>query len=175
MLRDTRTSSSLLSIAPALAIEPADYANRRDAADLLALLDTYARDPMGGGAPLSREARERIVPGLGASPGAFSLLARLDGAAVGLANCFTGYSTFAAAPVINIHDLAVAPGHRGRGIGRALLLAVEDEARLRGAVKVTLEVLSGNERAKALYVALGYGDYQLDPAAGHALFWQKKL
>ena len=29
--------------------------------------------------------------------------------------------------------------------------------------------------AKALDVALGYGDYQLDPAAGHALFWQKKL
>ena len=163
------------TLAPALAIEPADYANPRDAADLLKLLDTYARDPMGGGSPLSAEARERIVPGLAATPGAFSLLARLDGAAVGLANCFTAYSTFAAAPLVNIHDVAVAPGHRGRGIGRALLLAVEDEARRRGAVKVTLEVLSGNESAKALYVALGYGDYQLDPAAGHALFWQKKL
>jgi GNAT superfamily N-acetyltransferase len=163
------------TLAPALAIEPADYANPRDAADLLALLDAYASDPMGGGAPLAPEARKRIVPGLAATPGAFSLLARLDGEAVGLANCFTGYSTFAAAPLVNLHDVAVHPGHRGRGIGRALLRAVEDEARRRGAVKVTLEVLSGNERAKALYVALGYGDYQLDPAAGHALFWQKKL
>ncbi len=161
--------------APVLAIEPVDYGNPRDAADLIALLDEYARDPMGGGAPLSAEARGQIVPGLAGTPGAFSLIARLDGEAVGLANCFTAYSTFAAAPLINIHDIAVAPTHRGRGIGKALLLAVEAEARARGACKVTLEVLSGNERAKALYVALGYGDYQLDPAAGHALFWQKKL
>ena len=163
------------TLAPSLVIEPADYADPRDAADLLALLDGYARDPMGGGAPLSAEARERIVPGLARTPGAFSLIARLDGEAAGLANCFTGYSTFAAAPVVNIHDLAVAPGHRGHGIGKALLGAVEAEARRRGACKVTLEVLSGNARAKGLYLALGYGDYQLDPEAGHALFWQKKL
>ena len=161
--------------APALAIELADYANPRDAADLIALLDEYARDPMGGGAPLSDEARERIVPGLAGTPGAFSLIARLGGEAAGIANYFTAFSTFAAAPLVNVHDIAVAPAHRGRGIGKALLLAVEAEARARGACKVTLEVLSGNERAKALYVALGYGDYQLDPAAGHALFWQKKL
>jgi GNAT superfamily N-acetyltransferase len=202
MLRDARTASSLLSTngergvkqepvhpeedakpkaelpsrrtAP-LTIEPADYANPRDAADLIVLLDEYARDPMGGAAPLADKARERIVTGLASTPGAFSLLARLDGEAVGLANCFTAYSTFAAAPLVNVHDLAVHPGHRGRGIGKALLLAVESEARRRGACKITLEVLSGNERAKGLYLALGYGDYQLDPAAGHALFWQKKL
>jgi ribosomal protein S18 acetylase RimI-like enzyme len=161
--------------APALTIEPADYADTRDAADLVALLDDYARDPMGGGAQLSAGARERIVPGLAATPGAFSLIARVDGEAVGIANCFSAYSTFAAAPLVNVHDIAVASAHRGRGIGKALLQAVEAEARARGACKVTLEVLSGNERAKALYVALGYGDYQLDPEAGHALFWQKKL
>jgi GNAT superfamily N-acetyltransferase len=163
------------TLAPALAIEPADYANPRDAADILALLDAYASDPMGGGAPLAPEARERIVPGLAETPGAFSLIARIDGEAVGLANCFTAYSTFAAAPLVNVHDIAVAPAFRGRRIGRALLLAVEAEARARGACKITLEVLSGNERAKALYLALGFGDYQLDPEAGHALFWQKKL
>jgi ribosomal protein S18 acetylase RimI-like enzyme len=161
--------------APTLSIEPADYANPRDAADLIALLDEYARDPMGGGAPLSDAARERIVRGLAETPGAFSLIARIDGEAAGLANCFTAYSTFAAAPLVNVHDIAVAPAFRGRGIGRALLLAVEAEARARGACKITLEVLSGNERAKALYLALGFGDYQLDPEAGHALFWQKKL
>ena len=57
----------------------------------------------------------------------------------------------------------------------AVTLTPEAEARRRGACKVTLEVLSGNARAKALYVALDYNDYQLDPEAGHALFWQKKL
>ena len=158
-----------------LIVEMADYGNPRDAADLVMLLDAYARDPMGGSAPLGCETCEAVVPGLAATPGAFSLIARLDGEPVGLANCFSGFSTFAAQPLVNVHDLAVLPGYRGRGIGGALLRAVEDEAHRRGASKVTLEVLSGNERAKSLYLALGYGDYQLDPEAGHALLWQKKL
>jgi GNAT superfamily N-acetyltransferase len=165
----------LTTLAPELTVALADYADARDAAELVMLLDAYARDPMGGGAPLDAETREAEVPGLAATPGAFSLIARLDGEPAGLANCFTGFSTFAAEPLVNVHDVGVLPEHRGRGIGRALLRAIEDEARRRGACKVTLEVLSGNERAKALYLALGYGDYQLDPAAGQALFWQKTL
>jgi ribosomal protein S18 acetylase RimI-like enzyme len=163
------------TLAGDLVVELADYGDPRDAADLVMLLDAYARDPMGGGAPLDPGTRAAVVPGLAATPGAFSLIARLDGEPAGLANCLTGFSTFAAQPLVNIHDMAVLPEHRGRGIGRALLRAVDEEARRRGACKITLEVLSGNEPAKALYLALGYGDYQLDPAAGHALFWQKKL
>ena len=163
------------TVAPELTVELADYADPRDAAELVMLLDAYASDPMGGGTPLCQESREALVPGLAATPGAFSLIARLDGLPAGLANCFTGFSTFAAEPLVNVHDMGVLPQYRDRGIGRALLLAVEDEARRRGACKITLEVLSGNARAKTLYLALGFGDYQLDPAAGHALFWQKKL
>lgn len=163
------------TIAPALTVELADYANPRDAADIVALLDGYARDPMGGGAPLGDDVRAELVPGLANTPGAFSLIARLDGEAVGLADCFTTFSTFVARPLINIHDLAVRPEYRGRGLGKALLNAVEAEARKRGACKITLEVLSGNERAKALYASRGYADYTLDPEAGHALFWQKRL
>ena len=30
-------------------------------------------------------------------------------------------------------------------------------------------------KAKGLYAALGYGDYVLDPQAGTALSWEKKL
>ncbi|UYV16399.1 GNAT family N-acetyltransferase [Porphyrobacter sp. ULC335] len=157
-----------------LAIGLADCADARDAADVVALLDGYARDPMGGGTPLSDAVKARLTGDLAANPHAFSLLARLDDEAVGLANCFVGYSTFAAAPLVNIHDLAVLQSHRGAGIGRALLAAVEAEALKRGACKVTLEVLSGNP-ARHLYEACGYGDYQLDPATGHALFWQKRL
>ena len=159
----------------ALTIGLADYADPRDAAAVVALLDAYARDPMGGGAPLEDSVKARLVGDLAANPHAFSLIAQLDGAPVGLANCFVGYSTFAAAPLVNIHDFAVVPGHRGAGIGRALLAAVEGEALKRGAIKITLEVLSGNDPAKRLYAANGFGDYQLDPAAGQALFWQKRL
>lgn len=161
--------------AATLTVERADYRDPADAAAVVDLLDAYARDPMGGGTPLSERTRAELPGALADHPGAFSLIAREDGVAVGLANCFTGFSTFACASLVNIHDIAVLPGHRGSGVGRALMRAVEDEARARGAVKITLEVLSGNERAKALYAAEGYGQYALDPAAGHAQFWEKKL
>ena len=164
-----------MTIAPALTIGLADYADPHDAAAIVTLLDAYARDPMGGGTPLAEDVKARLPGDLAANPHAFSLLARLGNQAVGLANCFMAYSTFAAAPLVNIHDFAVLPGHRGAGIGHALLAAVEAEALKRGAIKVTLEVLSGNEPARRLYAANGYGDYQLDPAAGQALFWQKRL
>lgn len=161
--------------APTFTIRLADYTDPRDAAALVALLNAYARDPMGGGEPLTEGVKARLIGDLAASPQAFSMLAWLDDQAVGLANCFMAYSTFAAAPIVNIHDFAVLPGHRGTGIGKALLAAIEAEALKRGACKITLEVLSGNDPAKRLYAANGYGDYQLDPAAGQALFWQKRL
>jgi GNAT superfamily N-acetyltransferase len=163
------------TLAPELTVEPADYGDPLSAADILLLLDAYARDPMGGGEPLADDVRERLVPALAEQPGAFSLVARLEGEPAGLANCFTGFSTFAARPLVNVHDMVVLPHLRGRGIGKALFAAIEDEARKRGACKITLEVLSGNEVARRLYASLGYGDYQLDPAAGQALFWQKRL
>jgi len=161
--------------APTITIERADYANPRDAEAVVALLDAYARDPMGGATPLTAEVRAALVPGLAATPGAFSLIARMDDEPIGLANSFTGFSTFAARPLVNIHDVVVLPGHRGRGIARALFARVEAEARALGACKVTLEVLSGNAPARALYASLGYGDFALDPETGSALFWQKKL
>jgi ribosomal protein S18 acetylase RimI-like enzyme len=165
----------MATLAPTVTVRLADYADAADAARVVALLDSYARDPMGGGEPLSEDVRERLVPGLAAHPGAFSLLAFAGDEALGLANCITGFSTFAARPLVNIHDMAVLPEARGKGVGRALMLAVEAEARTRGACKITLEVLSGNDTAKGLYAALGYGDYALDPQAGTALFWEKKL
>ena len=167
-MSDTATLSSGLTIGLA------DYGDPRDAGDVVALLDAYACDPMGGSAPLADSVKARLVGDLAANPQAFSLLARTGDEAVGLANCFIGYSTFAAASLVNIHDLAVLHGHRGKGIGRALMDAIEAEALKHGACKITLEVLSGNP-ARNLYAACGYGDYQLDPATGHALFWQKRL
>lgn len=159
----------------AVTVRIADYGCAADADAVVALLDAYACDPMGGGTPLDPAVRERLVPALKVFPGAFTLLAFHGEEAVGLANCLTGFSTFAARPLINIHDIAVKPGVRGKGIGRALMHAVEQEARKRGACKITLEVLGGNERAKALYAALGYGNYALDPGTGTAQFWEKKL
>jgi ribosomal protein S18 acetylase RimI-like enzyme len=159
----------------ALEVRLADYHDPEDARLVLDLLDLYARDPMGGGEPLPEATRANLLPGLQQTPGAFSLIAALDGEPAGLANCFWGYSTFAAKPLINIHDVVVDPRFRGQGVAKALFARVEELGVERGACKVTLEVLSGNERAKALYASLGYGDFALDPAKGTALFWQKRL
>jgi len=56
-----------------------------------------------------------------------------------------------------------------------MLALAEAIALERGAVKMTLEVLSGNAPATQLYQRLGYAGYQLDPAMGTAQFMQKRL
>ena len=159
----------------ALSITKVDYTDPVQGAHLLDLLDSYARDPMGGGQPLSRETKANLLAELAAQPTAFSLIAYVDGEPAGLANCFFGFSTFAAKPLVNIHDVAVKPGYRGKGIGKALFAEIEQIAAQANACKVTLEVLSGNHPAKALYASLGYGDYNLNPESGTALFWEKRI
>ncbi|TAL66673.1 MAG: GNAT family N-acetyltransferase [Burkholderiaceae bacterium] len=158
----------------------ADYASPAHARALVTLLDAYARDPAGGGEPLSDFAKANLVRELAARPQAFSVLA-FDGAdighatPVGLVNCIEGFSTFACRPLVNVHDVVVAASHRGRGIAAQMLAEVERIARGRGACKLTLEVLSGNARARRLYERVGFADFRLDPAMGPAQFLQKWL
>jgi len=153
----------------------ANYADPAHAAALIELLDHYARDPAGGGAPLSDHARANLVASLAARPFVFSVLA-FDGATpVGLVNAIEGFSTFACKPLVNIHDVVVLESHRGRGIAVRLFAETEAIARERGACKLTLEVLAGNRAARALYEKLGFDDYRLDPAMGEARFMQKWL
>ena len=106
---------------------------------------------------------------------AASFIAWAGSEPVGLVNCFEGYSTFKAQPLLNIHDVAVAPAWRGRGVGQALLAAAEAHARERGCCKLTLEVLTGNQVALNSYVRFGFANYQLDPSAGQAMLMQKWL
>ncbi len=160
---------------PSLKIARADYADPGHAAALVALLDAYARDPAGGGEPLSAYAREHLVPELAARAQAYSVLAWDGAAPVGLVNCIEGFSTFACKPLVNVHDVAVLASHRGRGIAERMLTEAERIARERGAVKLTLEVLSGNRGAIRLYERIGFAGYQLDPAMGTAQFLQKWL
>lgn len=53
-------------------------------------------------------------------------------------------------------NLAVAPGVRGRGLGRGILDRFLEEAARRGARKAYLEVRESNRAARALYEALGF-------------------
>jgi ribosomal protein S18 acetylase RimI-like enzyme len=142
---------------------------------IVAMTAAYALDNMGNGGPLSREVLARLVPGLRSHPTTLVFLAYVDGVAVGIATCFLGFSTFAARPLINIHDLAVLPEHRGRGIGRALLRAVELAARERDCVKVTLEVQENNHRARQLYERAGLAQAVYGDTTGGSLFYSKRL
>lgn len=153
----------------------ADYANPLHAAALVNLLDAYACDPMGGAHALSDFAKAHLVSALAARPQAYSVLAFDGEQAIGLVNCIEGFSTFACRPLVNVHDVAVLASHRGQKVAEKMLALAESIAVERGACKLTLEVLSGNVGACRLYQRLGFANYQLDPAMGHAQFMQKWL
>jgi ribosomal protein S18 acetylase RimI-like enzyme len=158
-----------------LQVLPVDYQNPTHRTALVMLLDAYAQDPMGGGQPLAAEVKARLCDDMAARPTVASFIAWLDQAPVGLVNCVEGFSTFKSQPLMNIHDLVVLPGHRGMGIGQALMQAAQTHAQARGCCKLTLEVLTGNERALRSYEQFGFEPYTLDPAAGQASFMQKWL
>lgn len=162
-------------MAAAFSVRRADYADPADAAAIVMLLDAYASDPAGGGEPLDDFAKANLVLELAARPQAFSILALEGDVPVGLVNCIEGFSTFKCRPLVNVHDVAVLASHRGRGIAEQMLVLAETIARERGAVKMTLEVLSGNAPAVKLYTRMDYAGYQLDPSMGTAQFFQKWL
>ena len=153
----------------------ADYANREHAKAIGYLMNSYARDPFGGGSALPGEISETIAQELGKRSYAFTFLCFVDSYAVGLMNCFEMFSTFACKPIVNIHDVVVLEDYRGRGLSSEMLKACEAEAIKRGCSKLTLEVLSNNHVAKSSYRKFGFSDYVLDPKHGHALFWQKAI
>ena len=148
----------------------AELDNAAHQSAIIAMLDMYARDGFGDGKPLSAEARERLIPGLKKHGGARVFLAYEDNQPVGVAICLLGFSTFRGLPVLNIHDIAVAPEFRGRGIGSALLAAVEAHARTLGCGKVTLEVRSDNARGMAAYRRAGFESTQPE-----TWFWSRRL
>lgn len=155
--------------------EDADYSNPAHAVAIVALLDEYASDPVGGGEPLTATVRERLIPALRESPAAFTVLAFAGDEPIGLLNGFETLSTFAALPVFNVHDVVVTTAWRRRGIARFLLESVEEKARRRGCCKLTLEVLEGNRAAQHLYRDMGFTAYSLRAEFGCAQFWQKTL
>ncbi|CAI8157263.1 GNAT family N-acetyltransferase [Pseudidiomarina mangrovi] len=153
----------------------ADFQNPKHRQAVVAMLDAYAQDPMGGGEALPEATKQTLADEMAKRDHVFSLLAFDDEQPVGLANCVEGFSTFAAKPVMNIHDIAVIASHRGKGIAKRLLQEVETLAQFRGCCKLTLEVLQGNHPAKIAYEKFGFKPYQLGPDMGLAEFWQKYL
>jgi ribosomal protein S18 acetylase RimI-like enzyme len=86
------------------------------------------------------------------------------------------------AHVLQIGGIAVAPWAQGRGVGAALVEAAAEEARRRGAVKLTLRVLGGNGAARRLYERCGFvvegvlaGEFVLDGAEVDDVLMARRL
>jgi len=78
-----------------------------------------------------------------------------------------------------LYSIAVAHGARGRGVGEALLAAVEQAALRRGARRIRLEVRQDNASAMRLYERRGYTRFAERPGyyedGGHAWRYEKGL
>jgi len=97
---------------------------------------------------LSRASFRRLV----ASASAAVLVAEADGQVAGY--CILLFR--ANSSTARLYSIAVGPGRSGRGIGRMLLEAAEQEAQARGRRSLRLEVREDNPRAIAIYGQSGF-------------------
>ena len=158
-----------------LSIVEITFKTSKEETDFLSVLNEYARDIMGGGKDLPDATQQNLVPALKKIDHKIILIAYNNSAPIGLANCFLGFSTFKAKPLLNIHDFVVVPSARKKGIARLLLNEIQLKAKEKGCCKITLEVLEGNKRAQKIYKDFGFEGYELDPKMGKAIFLDKEI
>jgi ribosomal protein S18 acetylase RimI-like enzyme len=79
-----------------------------------------------------------------------------DDVAVGVALVFPSPMTVRLDELWALRDLYVASGHRGQGVGRALVTRVRDDARAAGVPRIALQTEPDNDAARALYRSLGF-------------------
>jgi GNAT superfamily N-acetyltransferase len=90
----------------------------------------------------------------------FALVAETDGKLVGLAHYLFHRSTTRMELTCYLEDLFTSPLERGRGIGRALIEGVYEQARCAGLTSVYWQTHASNEASRLLY----------DKAAAHSGF-----
>jgi GNAT superfamily N-acetyltransferase len=101
-----------------------------------------------------------------------ALIAWADGSPAGFAIYFQNYSTFLGRRGLYLEDLFVRPEHRGKGFGKALLVAVARIAHARGAGRFEWMALDWNKPAIDFYKGLGaaeMGEWRLFRVTGEAL------
>lgn len=135
-----------------------DIKNAEHQQAMLSQLDLYMRDPMGGFGIMSDKLAVELLSGLMNQPNYVFFLAICNDEYAGFANCFVNFSTFKAKQLINIHDFAVAPQFRKKGIGKELMKEIFSFARKNHFCKVNLEVRHDNPNAQNLYKSLGFSE-----------------
>ncbi len=146
-------------------------ATREDARELLGLIRALADYEKLAHMVSTDEAmleRELFAPG---SP-AQALICRVDGEAVGMAIYFHNFSTLLGRKGLYLEDLFVKPEHRGRGYGKALLLATARIAHQRNCGRFEWVVLDWNTPSIRFYESLGavrLDEWRLFRVTGEAL------
>jgi GNAT superfamily N-acetyltransferase len=101
-------------------------------------------------------ARERLIrDGFGEKRRFTSLLAEIDGKAVGYAIYFETYSSFLALPTLYLEDIFILSEYRGRKVGYLLFLECVREAHRRGCGRMEWMVLDWNQLAINFYDRVG--------------------
>ena len=88
-------------------------------------------------------------------PRVFCDVAEWDGQPVGFALWFYTFSTFKGRHGIYLEDLYVRPGHRGRGLGRALLTSLAARCAREDLGRLEWAVLNWNAPSIGFYESLG--------------------
>lgn len=78
------------------------------------------------------------------------------GPLLGFCQLYPTFCSVEAQPIFALYDLFTTPAARGRGVGRALLLAAEALARAQGKVRMDLTTARDNLAAQRLYESLGW-------------------
>jgi ribosomal protein S18 acetylase RimI-like enzyme len=84
------------------------------------------------------------------------VVAEIDGVVAGYAKLSQPLPVPSHGHVLEVGGLAVHPRYQRAGVGRGLIEACIEEARRRGARKLSLRVLGQNSRARALYESCGF-------------------
>lgn len=158
-----------------LEIQEANLDNKIHQNAVINLLNQYALDLVGYNKGLSDSAVNELILGLKKMPTSLIFLAQAENDFVGMAICFLGFSTFYARPLINIHDFTVKKDFRNKGIGTALIRAVETKAKELNCCKLTLEVQEINVLAMNLYQKTGFIKSMQNESNDKVLFLFKNL
>ena len=123
--------------------------------DVVRLVDDYR---VHYGAQPDRVGTERWLRGTAGRAQVRCYLATVttDDVAVGVALVFPSPMTVRLDELWVLRDLYVGRGHRGHGVGRALVTRVRDDARAAGVPRISLQTEADNDAARSLYRSLGF-------------------
>jgi phosphinothricin acetyltransferase len=145
-----------------LTIRPATAA---DAAAIMAIWNAAIRETLVTFNPVEKtEAEVAAVLAARTGPAGATFVAD-EGVVLGFASYFQFRGGEGYARTME-HTVLLAPEGRGRGLGRALMAAVEEDARAKGKHSLFAGVSSANPEGRAFHAALGFEEVAVLPEVG---------